>query len=240
VKNKKTSQTLHSFEDLKDRIKIKPRTPPEPPSPLPPVGLKKESPEPEESLFAKAMEGVKPLSRDNHVQTVIQVKPPEEIRGDEDTETLLKLAELVRYGKGFHVSDTPEYIEGTGYHVPPAVAKRLHRGDFSIEAHVDLHGHDAEAAKEKFEAFMKWALVTNKKGVLVVHGRGLCSPSEPVLKKKVEEWLTRGSWRKWVLAYSSARACDGGTGATYVLLRGRRVSKRFKLGKWKEERKQRA
>ncbi len=87
--------------------------------------------------------------------------------------------------------------------------------------------------KKLFEEFLKWAMNTHKKGVLIVHGRGLCSPSEPVLKKKVEEWLTRGPWRKWVVAYSSARICDGGAGATYVLLRERPVSKRFKLGKWK-------
>jgi DNA-nicking Smr family endonuclease len=49
----------------------------------------------------------------------------------------------------------------------------------------------------------------------------------------VEEWLTRGPWRKWVVAYSSARIYDGGAGATYVLLRERPVSKRFKLGKLK-------
>jgi DNA-nicking Smr family endonuclease len=78
---------------------------------------------------------------------------------------------------------------------------------------------------------MKWAVTYGNTGLLVTHGRGLSSPSEPVLKKKVEEWLTRGPWRKWVVAYSSARKCDGGAGATYVLLRVRPVSKRFKVRK---------
>jgi DNA-nicking Smr family endonuclease len=38
----------------------------------------------------------------------------------------------------------------------------------------------------------------------------------PVLKGKVNSWL-----QQWddVLAFCSARQCDGGTGATYVLLR---------------------
>jgi DNA-nicking Smr family endonuclease len=108
------------------------------------------------------------------------------------------------------------------------VARRLHRGDYSIQARVDLHGLNAMDAKEVFENFLKWAVITDKRGVLVIHGRGLSSPSEPVLKKKVLEWLTRGPWRKWVIAYSSARSCDGGAGATYVLLRTRPVSKRLK------------
>jgi DNA-nicking Smr family endonuclease len=135
----------------------------------------------------------------------------------------------VRYGIGFNVSETPEYIEGTGYNVSPSIAKRLHRGDFSIQAHVDLHGLRVEDAKETFEEFLNRAVTTGKRGVLIVHGRGLSSPSEPILKNKVKEWLTRGPWRKWVVAYSSARRCDGGAGATYVLLRQRPVSKRSKI-----------
>jgi len=94
--------------------------------------------------------------------------------------------------------------------VPKAVAKRLHRGEYSIQAFVDLHGLLAGDAKEVFERFLKWAVTTGKTGVLIIHGRGLSSPSEPVLKKKVVEWLTQGPWRKWVAAYSSARICDGG------------------------------
>ncbi|MGH8521143.1 MAG: Smr/MutS family protein, partial [Gammaproteobacteria bacterium] len=38
----------------------------------------------------------------------------------------------------------------------------------------------------------------------------------PVLKGKLNLWLQR---RKDILAFSSARPADGGTGAVYVLLR---------------------
>jgi DNA-nicking Smr family endonuclease len=34
--------------------------------------------------------------------------------------------------------------------------------------------------------------------------------------------------RKWVIAFSSARSCDGGAGATYVLLRQRPLTMRFR------------
>jgi DNA-nicking Smr family endonuclease len=64
--------------------------------------------------------------------------------------------------------------------------------------------------------------------VLIIHGRGLSSPGEPVLKPLLEERLNRDGWRKWVLAYTSARACDGGAGATYVLLRKRPIPKTFR------------
>ena len=186
------------------------------------------SPELEEELFKKAMEGVTPVSGGKYIERTFQCELPEGTKGKEDAEVLGKLRDLVEFGKGFNVADTPEYIEGTGYNIHPSVAGRLHRGDYSIQAFIDLHGLLVEEAKEVFEKFLKWAAITGKTGVLIVHGRGLSSPSEPVLKKKVVDWLTRGPWRKWVVAYSSARICDGGAGATYVLLRPRPVSKRMK------------
>jgi len=194
------------------------------------------NPELEEELFRKAMEGVNPIPRENYVERVFQIELPEGHKNKDDVETLKKLRDLVKYGEGFNISDTPEYIEGTGYHVHPSVARRLHRGDFSIQAYVDLHGLVVDDAKEIFDKFLKWAVTTGKGGVLIVHGRGLSSPSEPVLKKKVIEWLTHGPWRKWIIAYSSARLCDGGAGATYVLLRKQPVSKRLKIRKVRDKR----
>jgi DNA-nicking Smr family endonuclease len=135
---------------------------------------------------------------------------------------------LIASGQGFVVADTPEYIEGTGYRVSPRMAERLHRGEFSIQAHIDLHGLGVEEARLAFEDFLRESVIRNRRSLLVIHGRGLSSPGEPILKAKMTEWLTRGPWRKWVIAYSSARLCDGGAGATCILLRTRPVTKRHK------------
>jgi DNA-nicking Smr family endonuclease len=228
MKPRKSSFTFKSFQDLRALLENKPFSFPEQHPSILIDPKDKQHPELEEELFAKAMEGVRPISKKNYVEKICQIDLPEGSRNKEDTETLEKLTDLVKYGRGFNVADTPEYIEGTGYNIQPSVAKRLHRGEYSIQAFVDLHGLLAKDAKEVFERFLKWAVTTGKTGVLIVHGRGLSSPSEPVLKKKVIEWLTRGPWRKWVVAYSSARICDGGAGATYVLLRPRPFSKRSK------------
>jgi DNA-nicking Smr family endonuclease len=230
MKSSKSSFTFKSFQDLKALLENKPLAFPErrPTDPIEPE--EKQNPEIEEELFNKAMEGVRPIPRGKFVERICQIEFPESSRDKEDAEVLEKLTDLIKYGRGFHVAYTPEYIEGTNYHVHPEVAKRLHRGDYSIQAFVDLHGLLAENAKEVFEQFLKWAVTTGKTGVLIVHGRGLSSPSEPVLKKKVVEWLTHGPWRKWVAAYASARICDGGAGATYVLLSPHPVTKRLKKG----------
>lgn len=181
-------------------------------------------PESEESLFRQAMEGVKPISKSRTVGKIGSVLP-KEIPSDEEGEPLRHLKALIRYGKGFVVADTPEYIEGTGYNIHGEFAKRLHRGDFSIQGFIDLHGLSAVEAEEAFNAYLQESIKTGKRVVLIVHGRGLSSPGKPVLKSKVKAWLDSGIWRRWIIAYASARACDGGAGATYVLLRHRAVTK---------------
>jgi len=182
----------------------------------------------QERLFQEAMADVVPMRQGSdlaeHVEWKV-LKPPEQ---DLEAEALACLEDLVQTGDGFAVSDTAEYMEGIGYGVNPEMARRLHRGDFSIQGHLDLHGFIVEDAKEAFEQFLKEALFSGKRAVLVIHGRGLSSRRDPVLKTKVKKWLTSGPWRKWIIAFTSARSCDGGAGATYVLLRQRPATKRVR------------
>ncbi len=116
---------------------------------------------------------------------------------------------------------TSEYIEGRRSYVSPETLRKLREGHFSIQASLNLRGFFLEEARLLFEDFMESALRKGLSCVLIIHGRGLSSKGEPVLKKKVREWLERGPFRRFVLAYASARPCDGGLGATYVLLSSR-------------------
>jgi DNA-nicking Smr family endonuclease len=175
------------------------------------------------------MAGVKPIPTKKSREKIGAIgKGRLPVKKKAKCDTLIRLNNLIKHGQGFVVADTPEYMEGVGYHVHPATTRYLHRGNFSIQAHIDLHGLSAQTAEEEFNRFLKQALTSGKRAVLIVHGRGLSSPDKPVLKTKVHQWLTTGPWHKWVLAYSSARLCDGGAGATYVLLRQRPLTKRYK------------
>ena len=145
----------------------------------------------------------------------------EQLPEDPDAEALQQLRKLVETGDGFVLRHTAEYVEGSSGYIPPEMFRRLHGGFFSIQDHVDLHGLNLPAAKARFDGFMEHAIVSGKRAVLVVHGRGRCSPGLPVLKRNLFRWLVNGRWKRWVIAFTSARACDGGTGATYVLLRRR-------------------
>jgi len=172
-----------------------------------------------EALFRTAMADVVPLTGDHrYLCHRVEHGPVRYPDVHDREETLTALRRLIKRGEGYSVSDTPEYMEGTGYCLPLEWARRLHRGDFPIQAHIDLHGYTISAAKPALESFLLDAIAAGKQSVLIIHGRGLSSPGEPVLKNLVKDWLTRRSWRKWIIAFASARPCDGGAGATYVLL----------------------
>jgi DNA-nicking Smr family endonuclease len=228
MKSRKPTFSFKSFEEIKLLLQVESISFPEVAPPIPGDSQEELNPDIDEKLFQEAMAGVAPISRDKRVPRGVPAALPIRANQESDSEPLLKLRDLVESGLGFQVSDTPEYIEGTLYQVHPDVARRLHRGDYSIQAYLDLHRFKVSDARETLEKFLKWAVHTGKTGVLVIHGRGLSSPASPILKQKVVEWLTRGPWRKWIVAYASARSCDGGAGATYVLLRRRPISKRLK------------
>lgn len=97
--------------------------------------------------------------------------------------------------------------------------RRLRRGQFSVQAELDLHGHNAEQAKSAVKNFLHLCLEQQIRCVRIIHGKGLrSSASGPVLKPLVERMLQQ---RDEILGFSSARPVDGGSGAVYVLLKKR-------------------
>jgi DNA-nicking Smr family endonuclease len=102
-------------------------------------------------------------------------------------------------------------------HVPESILTKLRRGQFAVEAEIDLHGLTAVEARGALREFIGEALNRRMTCVRVIHGKGRRSgPRGPVLKNVVNHWLQRTDP---VLAFGSARAVDGGSGAIYVLLR---------------------
>jgi len=97
------------------------------------------------------------------------------------------------------------------------VMRRLRRGLIPIEGELDLHGLSQTAARYQLAEFLTDSRDAGRRCVRIVHGKGYRSGARgPVLKMAVDLWLRR---HLDVLAFTSARAIDGGTGAVYVLLR---------------------
>ncbi len=170
-------------------------------------------------MFLAAMKGVVRLDRSKYWMMPKGPSRPTGPRRDMDIDGYGNLHRLILTGEGFDVSLTPEYIEGASPDLDPHVPRLLHRGKYAIQAHLDLHGFTAREARLQFDRFMETSLREGLRTVLIIHGRGLSSPKEPVLKRCLQEWILRSSWRRWVSAYCTARSCDGGAGATVLLLR---------------------
>ncbi len=192
-----------------------------PPPPKPPKPAKNAPSDDDSALFLEAIGEVEPVRRGR--TAVPPPSPPAahalKIQNDE-TEALTRLAELVSGDGPFELSDTDEFVEGHVHGLEPRVLRKLKQGEFSTQAHVDLHGLTKDEAKDAVARFLLDAHVKGLRCVLVVHGRGLHSKDQvPVLKAGLQQWLARGRAARHVLAFCTARPSDGGLGAMYVLLR---------------------
>ncbi|TXH65642.1 MAG: SMR domain protein [Lysobacteraceae bacterium] len=100
--------------------------------------------------------------------------------------------------------------------VPPRVLQRLARGHYAAQDEIDLHHADSRQAEAMLRRFLKDAREAGTGCVRVIHGKGLhAEDGVPTLKNLVDRLLRQ---RADVLAFHSAPAAAGGTGAVLVLL----------------------
>jgi DNA-nicking Smr family endonuclease len=117
------------------------------------------------------------------------------------------------------VVNLPEYMEGYVDGANPLTIEKLRNGEYAIQQVIDLHGLSTLEGKDEFRTLIAEAVQKRIRCVKIIHGRGLRSRKEPVLKEKLKEWIVRAMHRKWIVAFCSAKMADGGPGATIVLLR---------------------
>ncbi|MFQ5458659.1 MAG: Smr/MutS family protein, partial [Myxococcota bacterium] len=171
------------------------------------------------ALFDEAMAGVTPLGNRDNRRAPASGKAPSGEPADPDA----TLAKLVSGDVPFDIADTEEYVEGHVAGFDHHVLRKLRRGEYAVQAHLDLHHMSRQEARAAVERFVTRSLVAGHRCVLIVHGRGHHSPDRiPVLKNVLRAWLSRGRIGRAVLAFTSAQPVDGGAGAIYVLLRRRR------------------
>jgi DNA-nicking Smr family endonuclease len=113
--------------------------------------------------------------------------------------------------------DTDEALSYARQGVGQDVLRKMRRGHWVIQGQLDLHGLRSDEAREALGEFLRASLKRGWRCVRVIHGKGLGSVNkEPVLKRKVRNWLVQ---KDEVIAFCQARAADGGAGALIVLLR---------------------
>ena len=222
-------EPFHSpFQEMREQLRAvghaRPATPP-PAVPVVPPAPPARSPEAliqrEKAVFLAEMAGVTPLPKDPRGRIekpqALTAKP---LYPTNESEALADLRDLVEGRGEFTIQYTDEYMEGLAPGVDRRLAQRLHRGDYAVQAHLDLHGHTVEEAKVVVDRFLTAAYAVGQRCILLIHGRGLNSKdNKPVLKEQVRIWLSHGRLSRLVLAFATAPLTNGGAGAVYVLLR---------------------
>jgi DNA-nicking Smr family endonuclease len=169
----------------------------------------------EKEIFSLAVGRVKPLPHKGQAhlprlqpapiaaqQQLDEQKVLQETMSDEwDTSSLL---------------DTDEALSFRRPGIGVDVTRKLRKGDWTVQAQVDLHNLRTDEAREALGSFIRESYKQGLRCVRVVHGKGLGSPGKvPVLKNKVHSWLVQ---KNQVLAFVQATPAQGGAGAVVVLL----------------------
>ena len=176
----------------------------------------------DKALFRAAVKGSKPLAQDKQRTRSTQPKT---------AATSARKAAALRHDPNpgawmanldpknwLSATDTLHFARSGLQH---KLMQRLQRGQVPLEACLDLHQQTTAQAMASVMQFIDTCIDQGKRCVCIIHGKGHFSQTgQPVLKNFINQWLRT---QRNVLAFHSAKPKHGGTGAIYVLLKGKRT-----------------
>ena len=169
----------------------------------------------EKDLFARAIGATEPLRRKAAVPLAPEPPAPIPVQHQLDEQRVLRES----LSDEFDVTTLLDVDDAMSFRRPgigTEVTARLRKGDWSIQAQVDLHGLRSDEAREALGGFIRASHKQGLRCVRVAHGKGLGSPGkQPVLKTKTQRWLVQ---KNEVIAFVQAKPAEGGAGALVVLL----------------------
>jgi DNA-nicking Smr family endonuclease len=167
------------------------------------------------SLFRQAVHGTRLMKQKEQPKLVTPKPRPVAQRRKQDEEDVM--ASLLSDEYSPEAVEVGEELIFCRPGVQTRVFRKFRRGDYAIEAELDLHSLKVPEAREQITKFLRECRAKDKRCVCIIHGKGFGSLAKvPVLKQKVNDWLRQ---KNEVLAFCSARPNDGGSGAVYVLLK---------------------
>ena len=99
--------------------------------------------------------------------------------------------------------------------VSPDIPRKLYRGEWPVEAAIDLHGMRVDEAREAVARFILENHMSGRRCLRIVHGVGYGSKGQGVLRDMVRRWLKQ---RPEVMAFVQCPPNDGDEGAVRVLV----------------------
>lgn len=163
-----------------------------------------------------AMKGVKPLTQ-RKIRLRSSIKKPLNIPRED--EAWFQFNE----NNNLDAVVSEEFIAFKQSGVSNKTLRKLRKGQYNVEATLDLHGLSVEEARKTVYEFLHQCLADKRRVVLIIHGKGRHS-QKPILKNKLNHWLREVNV---VLAFCSASVSHGSRGAIYILLKRTDLGEKF-------------
>ncbi|MCW9024513.1 MAG: Smr/MutS family endonuclease [Gammaproteobacteria bacterium] len=169
----------------------------------------------DKALFRNSVADARRLKPEPRIQKEKKRPPPRPLQREKDEQQVLE--DMFSDPVDMADVETGEELLFVRTGIQQRVMRKLRRGEFALEAELDLHGQTKLEARQAIIDFAHFCRQHNLRCVRIIHGKGHGSiGKQPVLKQYVNHWLRQ---RDDILAFCSARQVDGGTGAIYVLLK---------------------
>jgi DNA-nicking Smr family endonuclease len=168
--------------------------------------------EDDKKAFADAMRGVKRL---NHTKTILPAlktqKKSKIMPIHEESDSTFVFSDYEK----LELVGTDDRLEFFRSGIQHKIIRNLRKGQYNVEAVLDLHGKTIEEARQILGQFLSYCQRNGMRHVIMIHGKGR-ENNKPIIKNKLNLWLRQ---TEQVLGFCSATPKDGSTGALYVLLR---------------------
>jgi DNA-nicking Smr family endonuclease len=167
--------------------------------------------------FREEMKGVKPIKKKEKVELQ---------KGHVPEPSLIhrrQMAVQVETGNNNHLTEEiidlvhpMDVIEYRTNGVSIGVFRNFKRGQYPLEARLDLHRKKMLEAREEVFQFIRDCQKYDVRCGIILHGKGELSEPKAFLKSCVNTWLKQ---IPEVIAFHSAQKHHGGVGALYVLIK---------------------
>jgi len=173
----------------------------------------------EDELFHEAMSGIQPLRTD---KVPVAKREPHSPGKSYRREAAQRRLDDENFLPTTFIEPLPPdaILEYQRPGVQAGVFRKLRRGEYPVEALLDLHHRTVVQARSEVYHFVQECLRESVRCALIIHGKGgrgsAIQETRSLLKSCLFRWLPM---LPEVLAFHSAQKHHGGTGALYILLK---------------------
>jgi DNA-nicking Smr family endonuclease len=165
----------------------------------------------------------------NEIQDVKKLESEERVGATELNTNLtkvenIKASNVIKPMTSINRAQLPSNILklGDSSRMNSSMHKSISKGEYKIDAKLDLHGYSRDEAYNILMNFLNDSYQKKHRMLLIVTGKGLNSPDKSsTIKKSFFGWIQAWEVKENFLYVNYAHQKHGGAGAFYVLLKNR-------------------